>query len=380
VTDTTAPQVLPPEAPAEPRRSPFRPALDGVSAYQAGMSLAEAARRYGRDDFVKLASNENLFGPSPKAYEAIAATDPLELYPDPYCESLRNAIGSRVGVDPSRVIMGAGSETLIDLLMRALLEPGDAVQVSQPTFPLYAICAGAIGAELVNVPRLGDFSLDVDANVAALRESPPKLLILCTPNNPTGNAVAEPDLKRILDATPAETFLLFDEAYFEFNDGVDALALLQAWSGDWLLSRTFSKAYGLAAARVGYAIASSAEIVDYLDRVRPAFNVTGPSQAAALAAWGDQDHLVRTLSVTVSERERLEQALSELQIRHTTSKANFVFVESRRPVADAAEHLLSRGLIVRPVPVGPNGWLRITVGRPADNDRLLAELPGAIAP
>jgi histidinol-phosphate aminotransferase len=378
VTDTTAPQVLPPEAPTQRRRPPFRAALDGVSAYQAGMSLAEAARRYGRDDFVKLASNENLLGPSPKAYEAIAATDPLELYPDPYCEALRAAIGGRLGVDPSRLIMGAGSETLIDLLMRGLLEPGDTVQVSQPTFPLYAICAGAIGAELVNVPRLADFSLDVDATVAALKAAPPKLLILCTPNNPTGNAVSEPELKRILDSTPADTFLLFDEAYFEFNDGVDALALLESWGGHWLLSRTFSKAYGLAAARVGYAIASSAEIIGYLDRLRPAFNVSGPSQAAALAAWGDQDHLVKTLSITVSERERLEQALSELQIRHTTSKANFVFLECRRPVAEAAETLLSRGLIVRPVPVGPMGWLRITVGRPEDNDRLLKELPDAL--
>jgi histidinol-phosphate aminotransferase len=380
VNDTAAPQVLPPESPPPRGRPPFRQALDSIAAYQAGMSLAEAARRYGRDDFVKLASNENLFGPSPKVYEAIAAMDPLELYPDPYCTALREEIGARLGVDPARIVMGSGSETLIDGLMRALLDTGDTVQLSQPTFPLYGIVAGGIGARLVDVPRLADFALDVDATISALRDAPPKLLILCTPNNPTGNAVGQADLERILDATPAATVVLFDEAYYEFNDGVDALSLLESWGGHWLLTRTFSKAYGLAAARVGYGIASTAEMVGYIDRIRPAFNVTGPSQAAARAAWADQDHLVRTLSITVTERDRIEQALSDLQIRHTVSKANFVFVESRRPVAEAAEHLLSRGLIVRPIPIGPNGWLRITVGRPADNNRLLAELPSAIAP
>ena len=378
MTETAAPEVLPPEA--LPARPPFRAELDAISAYQAGMSLAEAARRYGRDDFVKLASNENLFGPSPRVYEAIAAADPLELYPDPYCEILRAAIGGRLGLDPDRVIMGAGSETLIDLLMRALLASGETVQISSPTFPLYAISAGAIGARLVDVPRLPDFELDVDAAAAALRGAPPKLLILCTPNNPTGNAATEADLRRIFEATHPDTFILFDEAYYEFNEGVDARSLLETWGGHWLLTRTFSKAYGLAGARVGYAIASTAELVGYLDRLRPAFNVAGLSQAAALAAWGDQEHLERTLAVTVAERERLERALSDLQVRHTTSKANFVFVESRRPVAEAAEQLLSRGLIVRPMPVGPMGWLRITIGRPEDNDRLLAELPAALAP
>ena len=367
--------------PATPRRRPpFRPALDTISAYQAGMSLAEASRRYGRHDFVKLASNENLFGPSPKVYEAIAAADPLELYPDPYSERLREAIGGRLGLDPRRVIMGAGSETLIDLLMRALLEPGDRAQVSQPTFPLYAITAGSIGAALVNVPRLPNFDLDVEATVAALQSDPPRLLILCTPNNPTGNAIPQGDIERILRATPHETVVLFDEAYFEFNDGVDALSLLEAWGGHWLLTRTFSKAYGLAGARVGYGIASDAELVGYLDRLRPAFNVTTLSQAAAVAAWGDQAHLKRTLEVTIAERERVEQALSDLQVRHTTSKANFVFVECRHDVAETAERLLARGLIVRPIPIGDYGWLRITVGRPEDNDRLLAELPAAIAP
>ncbi|MGZ8369630.1 MAG: histidinol-phosphate transaminase [Caulobacteraceae bacterium] len=360
-------------------RPPFRATLDTVEPYKAGMSLAEAARRHGRDDFVKLASNENLFGASPLAYEAARAVPSLELYPDPNCDALRQAIGGRVGVDPARVSVGPGSESQIDLLMRGILEPGDTVQISAPTFPLYAIVGDAIGVAYVDVPRLPDFALDVDGTIAALAAKP-KLLILCTPNNPTGNAIAGADIARILAATSHDTVVLFDEAYHEFNDACDAIKLLEAWGGHWLLTRTFSKAYGLAGMRVGYGVGSSAEMIDFIDRIRPAFNVTAPSQAAALAAWNDEAHLAYVVGETRAERERIEQWLSERQIRHTTSKGNFVFIESRAPMLEATDRLLAEGVIVRPIPVpGTPGWLRITIGRREDNDRMLAALAGAIA-
>lgn len=359
-------------------RPPFRTALDVVEAYKAGMSLEEAARRYGRDDFVKLASNENLFGASPKAYEAARAVPSLELYPDPYAEALRGAIAARVGVPVSRVVAGAGSEQVIELLMRGVLEPGDTVLLSTPTFPLYFIVGGAIGAKIVDVPRQRNFDLDVEPVIAALATRP-KLLILCTPNNPTGNAVADADIARILAAASHDTVVLYDEAYFEFNDDSEARGLLDAWGGHWLLTRTFSKAYGLAGMRVGYGVASSPEMIDFIDRIRPAFNVTAPSQAAALAAFNDRDHLAWVVDQTRRERERVEQALAERQIRHTTSKANFVFLESRAPMLEAADRLLEAGVIVRPIPVKDSpGWLRITIGRAQDNDRMLDALPGAI--
>lgn len=363
---------------ASPTRPPFRASLDSIRAYQAGMSLEEAGRRYGRDDFVKLASNENLFGPSPKVYEAIKAVAALELYPDPYAEKLRGAIAEGLGVDVGRVIMGSGSETLVDILFRATLEPGDLVQLSSPTFPLYFLVAGAIGARISDVPRKGNFDLDVEATAAALRANPPKLLVLCNPNNPTGNAITDEELQAVLAATPKDTVVLYDEAYYEYNDPSDALARLDAWGGHYLLTRTFSKAYGLAGMRVGYGIASSAELVGYLDRIRPAFNIPSLSQAGALAAWGDRAHLEQTVASTRAERARIEQALDELQIRHAPSQANFILIESSKPYQEAAETLLSRGVIVRPIPIGDNGWLRITIGRPQDNDRMLAELADAI--
>lgn len=359
-------------------RPPFRAALDTIGSYQGGMSLEEAGRRYGRNDFVKLASNENLFGPSPKVYEAVAAVTQLEFYPDPNAEKLRRAIAARVGVDMDRIIMGSGSDTLIDILMRATLEPGDEVQISTPTFPLYFLVAGAIGAKLRDVSRLANFDLDVDATVAALKAKAPKMLIICSPNNPTGNAITDAELETILAATSKDTVVLYDEAYFEFNDPSDARSQLDAWGGHYLLTRTFSKAYGLASMRVGYGIASSAELVGYLDRLRPAFNITSLSQVGALAAWQDRDYLERTIATTRAERTRIGQALDDLQIRHAPSQANFILVESRAPIAEAVERLLSRGVIVRPFSIGANGWLRITVGRPEDNDRVLAELPDAL--
>jgi histidinol-phosphate aminotransferase len=363
---------------ASPTRPPFRASLDNIRAYQAGMSLEEAGRRYGRNDFVKLASNENLFGPSPKVYEAVRAASQFELYPDPYAEKLRGAIAEGVGVDMDRIIMGSGSETLVELLMRASVEAGDTIQVSSPTFPLYFLVAGAIGCKIDDVPRLADFDLDLEATIAALKSRPPKMLILCSPNNPTGNAILDDDLERILQATPHDTIVLYDEAYFEYNDPTDALSRLDAWGGHYLLTRTFSKAYGLASMRVGYGIASSAEMISYLDRIRPAFNITSLSQVAALAAWKDRAHLERTIATTRSERARIEAALDELQVRHSPSQANFILVEVRAPFQQAAERLLSKGVIVRPIPIGDNGWLRITIGRPQDNDRMLAELPDAI--
>jgi histidinol-phosphate aminotransferase len=359
-------------------RPPVRATLDTIAAYQAGMSLEEAARRYGRDDFCKLASNENLFGPSPKTLAAIqGALGHLEIYPDPFSAKLRSAIGDRLGVSASRVIIGSGSESLIDFFMRSILEPQDKVMWSSPTFPFYGIYAKAIGCTIIDVPRKADFSLDVDATIEALKQKP-KLLVICTPNNPTGNAIGRAELERILAATSPETSILYDEAYFEYDEPTGALDLLAAWGGTWLLTRTFSKAYAIAALRVGYGIASSPELISYLDRIRPHFNITGPAQAAALAAWDDVDYLDKTIGITLAERTRIEAALDGMGIRRTVSRTNFVFVEAQAPVAEVMERLLQAGIIVRPIPLGPNGWLRISVGRPEDNDRMLAALPGAI--
>lgn len=359
--------------------SPVRPALDGVMAYRPGMTLAEAGRRTGLSDFAKLASNENLLGASPKVADVVAAAvlEP-QIYPDAYCETLREAIGARLGVAAGRIAVSPGSEALIDYVFRAVLAPGDAVLLSSPTFPAYEGFARCAEAKIVDVPRLANFDLDVPAVAAAVAQGP-KLLILCTPNNPTGNALSKQAVETVLAATPKSTLVFVDEAYREYFEAYDMLAVLEAWGGPWIAARTFSKAYGLAGMRVGYGIASSEDLVAYLDRLRPAFNVTAVSQAAALAAWSDREHLAQTVALTVAERARVEAALAEMGVEFTQSEANFVFLRSPAGAEAAAMRLLHEGLIVRPTPV-KGGWVRITIGRPADNDRLIAALPAALAP
>jgi histidinol-phosphate aminotransferase len=350
-----------------------REALDAISPYQPGMSPELARRRFGPRDYAKLSSNENPFGPSPRAIEAAGrALGDAATYPDSTSQALRRALADHLGVPIERVAAGPGSEALIDYFFRAYLSVGDTLLLSQPTFPSYEIFARSAGAEIVDVPRDSAFQIDVAAVTRALRRRP-RLLALCTPNNPTGNLTSRHDLKAILGATPHETIVLMDEAYFEFHEVGGALDLLEAWGGVFLLTRTFSKAYGLAGLRVGYAVASSPDVVDAFDRLRPAFNLTTASQAAAIAALADQDHMRRGVRAIAAERGRMQRALSEAGISHTTSHCNFVFVRSPIAIHEAFDRLLAAGLIARPIPVD-EGYFRITVGKRAENDKVLAAL------
>ncbi len=356
-----------------PQRPQARAALNAITPYEPGMTPELASRRFGRLAYAKLSSNENPLGPSPRALEAAAtALAETRSYPDSTSAALRQALSDHLGVPFERVAAGPGSEALIDYFFRAYLSPGDAFLLSRPTFPSYEIFARSAGARIVDVPRDGDFAIDVEAVKRALRHRP-RALALCTPNNPTGNRTSRRDLAAILEATPLDTVVLLDEAYVEFHGEGGARDLLEAWGGVFLLTRTFSKAYGLAGLRVGYGIVSGAEVIEAFDRLRPAFNLTRPSQAAAIAALTDHDHLRHGVEAVVAERARMEQALTEAGVFHTASQANFIFVRSPGPIEAAFERLLSVGLIVRPIPIG-DGYFRITVGMRADNDKMLAQL------
>jgi histidinol-phosphate aminotransferase len=348
--------------------------LEAITPYQPGMTPELASVRFGQLAFAKLSSNENPFGPSPRAVEAaVNALAHPETYPDSTSAVLRRAISEQLGVSIDRVTAGPGSEALIDYFFRAFLERGDALLLSRPTFPSYEIFALSAGAEIIDVPRTAGFDLDIGAVMAGLRRAP-KAFALCTPNNPTGNRTSRADLKAILDATPHETVVLLDEAYCEFHDEANALDLLERWGGVFLLIRTFSKAYGLAGLRVGYGVASSAAVVEAIDRLRPAFNIASPSQAAAVAALADRDHLNHGVQEIIGERIRMERALDAAGRFHTVSQANFVFVRARGPIEAAFDRLLAAGLIVRPIRFGGEGYFRITVGHRGDNERMLAEL------
>ena len=322
---------------------PRRP-LDAISPYEPGMTPELAGRRFGPLSFAKLSSNENPYGPSPRAVEAaIHALAHPETYPDSTSTELRRALADHLGAPLERVAAGPGSEALIDYFFRAYLSPGDSLLLSRPTFPSYEIFARSAGAEIIDVPRTAAFEIDVTAVTAALRRRP-KAMALCTPNNPTGNRTSRADLRAILAATPLETFVLLDEAYQEFHDEPGALDLLEAWGGVFLLTRTFSKAYGLAGLRIGYAVASEPGVLAALERLRPAFNLTSASQGAAVAALDDRNHLRKGVEAIVTERDRMERALSDAGIFHTSSQANFVFVRSPgNEVPDTRVYWISEG-------------------------------------
>ncbi|MGH7024435.1 MAG: histidinol-phosphate transaminase [Candidatus Dormibacterales bacterium] len=354
-----------------------RRALDAITPYEPGMSPELAGNRFGARGFAKLSSNENPYGPSPRAAQAaIAALAHPETYPDSASGALRRALAGHLKLPVERVAAGPGSEALIDYFFRAYLSPGDALLLSRPTFPSYEIFARSAGAEIVDVPRDGAFEIDIAAVRAALARRP-KALALCTPNNPTGTRTSRRDLAAILEATSHDTIVLLDEAYIEFHDDESALDLLEAWGGVFLLTRTFSKAYGLAGLRVGYGVASTPAVLAAFDRLRPAFNLTSASQAAAIAALADEEHMRRGVAAIVAERDRMQEALTRAGIDHAPSQANFVFVRSPEPIDEAFDRLLAAGLIVRPIRFG-EGWFRITLGRPAENDRLLAELTAMV--
>jgi histidinol-phosphate aminotransferase len=358
------------------RRPRPRAALADITPYEPGMTPELAARRFGEQAYAKLSSNENPFGPSPRAVEAaMNALAHCETYPDSTSARLRQALAEHLGVAVERVAAGPGSEALIDYFFRVFIEPGDALLLSRPTFPSYEIFARSAGAQIIDVPRTAAFDLDVDAVRAAVRRAP-KAMALCTPNNPTGNRTSRADLAAILEATPPATAVLLDEAYFEFHDEGGALDLLERWGGVFMLTRTFSKAYGLAGLRVGYGVVSTPEVIDAFDRLRPAFNLTSASQAAAVAALGDQGHMRAGVRAIIAERTRVEQALTEAGVSHTPSFGNFVFVRSPGPIEAVFDRLLAAGLIVRPIRFGA-GYFRITLGERADNDRMLAELAAA---
>jgi histidinol-phosphate aminotransferase len=357
-------------------RSPFRPALDAVIPYKGGMSLAEAGKRYRRTRFAKLASNENPFGPSPHVASAVRdALHEIEFYPDAACSQLRARLSADLGIDSANLVFGPGSEAILDYALRATVDPGDVVVQSAPTFPSYAIVTKAIGAVVRDVPRKPNFDLDVDALIQSVQTGA-RVLVLCTPNNPTGNLIERGDFQRILDALPKDVVLMLDEAYREYIDAdkqFDPLPMLRAWGGTWLCLRTFSKAYGLASMRVGYGIASSPDFVAYIDRLRPFFNVPTLSQVAALAAWDDKEHLQRSVAKTVAERARLLPMLRELDVAPSDSQANFHFFEVEDAVA-TSEKMLAEGVIVRPIPFGNRSFLRISIGTRDDNDWMLTVL------
>ena len=364
-----------------------RPEVPGLPPYNAGLSSEAVRSRYGVEHISRLASNENPYGASPAVAKALVD---LALragtYPDANCTALRAAIAERIGTRAEQVVIGNGSESILQMLCQAFLSPGDRVLTQRPAFGLHEIYPRMMGAQVELLALTPSLAFDPDAWCEALARGP-KIAMLANPSNPVGCMFDAKAFARLLEATPAGTLLVIDEAYYEYarlaGGFPDALQMLRGQSRPWIVLRTFSKAWGLAALRVGYGIASDASLVQWLDRVRTPFNVNEAAQAAALAAWDDIPFMERAVAETVRQRESMAQALHALAVpglRIAPSAANFLFIDLARPNGPVNEALLARGIIVKPwKEPGFEHFIRASIGTAEDNARLVTALREILA-
>jgi histidinol-phosphate aminotransferase len=349
------------------------PSIEGLLPYEGGKPIEELTRELGLVDVVKLASNENPLGPSPKAVQAARALiDRAHLYPDGSAYRLREKLAKVHGISMAEVIQGNGSNELLDLFVRTFATPEHHIVFAEPSFVVYRIAALAGGVPFTAVP-LRDHTHDLTAMARAVTDRT-RLVFVANPNNPTGTHVGRGEVESFLREVPKEVIVVMDEAYIEYADSPDFpdSMRLRHLRERLFVVRTFSKIYGLAGMRVGYAV-GPAQLVDYVNRVRAPFNVTALAQAAAIAALDDQEHLEKSRSLNQIERAKLSESLSALGLKVAPSQANFVLVDLGREARPVYEQLLRKGVIVRPFASLPTS-LRVTVGTALENQRFLGAL------
>lgn len=360
-----------------------RPEVPGLPAYNSGLSSDAVRARYGLSHIARLGSNENPYGPSALVARALVdLASQIRNYPDAGSCALRAALAERHAVSPGQLVLGNGSEDILQMLCQAFTGPGDRVLTQRPAFGLHEIYPQMMGASVELIELTGGLEFDLNAWCAALARAP-KLAFIANPSNPVGCMWSAEQFAQLLAAAAPGTLLVIDEAYVEYaslSPGYpDTLAQLRACGRPWILLRTFSKAWGLAGLRVGYGLASDAAIIGLLDRVRTPFNVNLAAQSAALAALQDEAHMQRSVAATVAERERLAQRLRAAGLRLAPSATNFLFVDTGRHAAAVAESLLAAGVIIKPwKEPGFEQFLRVSIGLPADNDRFLQALALAL--
>jgi histidinol-phosphate aminotransferase len=355
-----------------------KPHVASLVPYQPGKPIEELERELGIQGAVKLASNENPLGPSPKAVAAVReAASRMHRYPDGTAFRLRHALARRLDVAPEQLVFGCGCDEIFELLAKAFLGPGDEAVFAWPSFAMYPIVVQGMGATSMRVPLDASMTHDLPAMAAAVT-SRTRVVFVCNPNNPTGTSVGAAALERFVAAIPEDVVLALDEVYFEyarrpdFPNGID---LVRRRPGT-LVMRSFSKLYGLAGARVGYGVADP-ELAGWLDRARHPFNLNLLAEEAALAALDDDEHVARTLRAAHEGADFLRAELAALGLETWPTDTNFLLARTGAGVYDA---LLREGVIVRPMAgFGLPEHMRITIGTRAENERLVAALRRVLA-
>lgn len=354
-----------------------RPSVAALAAYRPGKGTKQAEAEHGIADAIKLASNENPYDPVPAVLEAVrAASSGVNRYADHRALELRQTLATWLGVDAEQVAVGCGSVGLIQQLCLTYVDPGDEVVYPWISFEAYPVCVKMMGGVGI-CPPLVDHAFDMDAVAAAVTDKT-KLIFLATPNNPTGTAISTSQIAALLDSIPDDVIVVVDEAYREFCDprfGDPVQDLLSKYP-NVVVTRTFSKAYGLAGLRVGYAVAHP-DVVAEIDKILLPFAVNAAAQAGALAALGSLDEIQAKVDVLLVERSRIVHALTTAGWNLPEAQANFVYLPLGEHASKIGLELEKRGVVVRPF---AGEGLRVTVGTPAENDRFLASLAEVARP
>ncbi|MGN6730450.1 MAG: histidinol-phosphate transaminase [Candidatus Binatia bacterium] len=342
--------------------------------YEPGKPIEEVEREFGISGSVKLASNENPLGPSPRALAVLRERLPdLHLYPDGDCFYLKRALARKLGIEPDRLIFGNGSNEIIELAARTFMRPGDEAVMAEQAFLVYELIVQAVGGRRKTVP-LKNFTHDLAAIAGAITPQT-RLVFLANPNNPTGTIYHRRDWEAFLERVSPDVLVIVDEAYFEYVEAVDYPNSLDyhARHPAILTLRTFSKLYGLAGLRIGYGIGAK-DVIALMQRVRQPFNVNAPAQWAALAALDDTEHVQRSLGINQQGVKYLQAEFTRLGLSYVPSQANFILVRVGNG-PEVFQRLLQQGVIVRPM-VGYKfpEHVRMTVGTMAENQKLIGAL------
>lgn len=357
-------------------RSFAKKTIFDVSPYVPGKPIAEVKRELKLKKVIKLASNENPFGPSLKVRQAIhqAASD-VNRYPDGDCFYLRQVLAKKLKVNPSQLIFGNGSDELIVFAARVFLKPQDEVILAQPSFLIYSIASKLEGAVLKQIPLQGNFSYDLKAFLAAVTNKT-RIIFIGNPDNPSGQYLNDRQLDDFLSSLSKDILVFVDEAYYEYVAALDygkSVELLKKHS-NLFITRTFSKMFGLAGLRIGYGVASE-ELISLLNRVREPFNVNSIAQAAALAALKDLAYLNKMKQLMKEQRNYLYAQLKQLELDFVKSWTNFILIHLKKDAKEVSKQLMRKGVIVRDM----SGWglpeyIRITIGAPAENKFFIKRL------
>lgn len=354
-------------------RSLWKKVLDKIVPYEPGRPIDEVKRELGLEKVMKLASNENPYGASEKVMEAIiAAARDVNRYPDGGCFYLRKALSEKLSVPGDRIVFGNGSDELIVLALRAFVEPGDEVILSDPTFLVYKIASEISEANIITVPTR-DFKYDLDGMLLKITPKT-KMIFIINPENPTGSYICRAELERFIEKVPSHVVVFIDEAYYEFAKGGDfpeSLPMTERTDKNIIVSRTFSKVYGLAGLRLGYTIARK-DISTALNKVREPFNVNSIVQAAAIAALKDEDSYKRSVELVKAEKNKICAVLKKIDVEFVPSKTNFILINTKRDSKKIFRDLLGAGIIVREMSAWAlEGFIRVSVGLPEENDAFI---------